>query len=121
MSNEVATVFIETMRELVIKHIVKQAMKAILAKLPFLSWGPLGWITSYLLTNLVTFLADKTILGATLLYIDVSNGKKVKAVDEAIEKVQNAKTEGATVEEIKKLDDELAEAGFKLIKLTHLK
>lgn len=111
---------IGTVKGLVIKVIVKQAMTGLLTKLPFLSLGPLGWITSFLITRFVEFLTDKTILGATLLYIDISNDGKVKAVEKATEKINDAKKQGATNEEIERLDKELAKVGRDLIKFGHL-
>lgn len=121
MSLKTAQSFIDQIKGPVVKYIVKQAMGALISKLPFLASGPIGWVVSYFVTMGVEFLAKNTILAVTLQYIDISNGGKVKKVDEATEKIHKAKKEGATSEEIKKLDDELAKAGLDLIEFGHLK
>jgi len=120
LSTEIAKTIIGSVKGLIIKKIVEQAMKALLAKLPFLAWGPLGWIASHFLTKLLEFLIDKTILGATILYIDISNAGKVSDVETVIEKIAEAKVKGATNEELDELDKELAKKGRDLIKFGHL-
>lgn len=100
-----------------IKLAVEQVAQRLFIALPFLSWGPLGWIVGKYLTKGVMYLFDETLIGAHVLYIygDVSIDKK--AVRNVIVKIQEASKEGLTDEQIKKLDDELADKLLNLMQL----
>jgi len=111
---------IRSIKNLVIEAIVNQAKASIFTKIPFLTFGPFAWIASLFLQKFVRFLVDQTILGATFLYIDISNQIKVRAVETAISNINKAKKEGASDDELRELDKELAKTGRDLIRLSHI-
>lgn len=85
------------------------------ARLPFLAWGPLGAIVSWVVTKGIIKIIDKTIIGAHVLYIYADTTFDRKAVEKIIKNI-NQLDKGVTDEERKKLDDELAEASIELIR-----
>jgi len=91
-----------------IKLAVGQITSRLVAFLPILGAGPIGWIVGKYVTKAVIFIMDKTIIGAHVLYIygDVHLDKK--AVRDVIKKIRESTQEGISDEDRKKLDDELA-------------
>jgi hypothetical protein len=103
---------LDPVRDEIVEVILKQVMEALLSKLPFLSWGPAGWVATKLMNWLVNFLLDKTILGVNLLLIKIENDGDVEEFNEALEKVQNAPEN-----EKEKYRQEVIDAARNLIKL----
>lgn len=77
------------------------------SRLPFLAWGPIGAIVSWIVTKGIIRIIDKTIIGAHVLYIYADTTFDRKSVEKIIKKINQFGKE-VTDEERKKLDDELA-------------
>ena len=90
-------------------------MAALILRLPFLSFGPLSFLASFVLEKLVSLIIDKTILGANIGIVNYVIDKEVKEVERLIEKAK-AVPEGNT-DELKKIEDDLIEASRNLISL----
>ena len=96
--------------------IVKQLMTYLVSKLPFLAWPIVNPIASYLLSNLVTLIIEKTILGANFLAIDFRVNADVEKLEKARKKAQEAVASGDQ-KQIEKSSQEIVDAARDLIRL----
>jgi hypothetical protein len=101
------------LKETIIKLAVEQFMKWLLVKLPFLSFGPLNYITSYIMEKVITKVVEQTILGVKIMNITREVNDQVKEVEKVVEKL---KTKEITLEEKERLDAELEQRVIDLIK-----
>jgi len=97
------------------KYAAKQMFKIALARLPFLSFGPLGWIVQQILFRLAFKFLDATILGIHLLIIDLDVSKDVIKIRKILDKIKSM-DENVTDKEKEKADKELGEAGIDIIR-----
>ena len=110
-----------SLKKRLIKMAVGQVTKFLFAKLPFLAWGPLGFIVTQLATKAVVYIMDQTIIGAHVAYIYGDTHLDKVRMRNVIKKFRELEKEGMTDEQRKKLDDELADAGRELIRFGTIK
>lgn len=93
----------------------KQITQWLFSRLPFLAWGPVGMIVSWVVTKVVIRIIEKTIIGAHVLYIYADTTFDRKAVEKIIKQI-NQLDKGVTDEERQRLDKDLAIASRELIR-----
>lgn len=101
-------------RDALIKVIAEEAMAFFIKKASFLSWGPLANLAGELLTRLLRFLFDYTILGINLLAVEFITDARVSDLKDAIKRAKALKAD-ATKEEMDAIDKKLEDAARKLI------
>ena len=101
------------------KYLLSRAKDKILAhlfsKFAFLGWGPMGWLTGFIVDNALKRLAEETEELARLMYIEHDLNSDLSDVQDTIDKINEGK-EDLTDEEKKRLDEELAKRARDLIK-----
>jgi hypothetical protein len=70
-----------------VRIIAKQALKALATKIPGLSFlfvGPLGPLSAFFLEKLLTFLVERTALGASIILVTLETDSEKRAYEAAI-------------------------------------
>lgn len=99
----------------IINVLVKQVMVALVAKLPFLSFGPLGYVASFFLSKLIGFILENTILGINLGIIEVTVNAEVIGLNKLLEKAKNLPEDKK--DELPKIEEEIINAVRDLISI----
>jgi hypothetical protein len=105
------------LKSILIERVSSSAFVKIVAKVPFLAYGPWGYLFSLMLEKFITFLFNYTELGIILVYTDVRVGKQGKAFSKAIEKYINSQ-KGGSHEEKERTQKEVIKSFNTLISFT---
>jgi len=69
--------------------ISEDVLAFIFTKVKFLSWGPLGWLTGFIVTKIITIAVEKTALGVKFLEIEKQVDDEVNDVKRSLKKLNN--------------------------------
>jgi len=102
----------DQIKSTVINLITNQILKYAILKAPYLGWGPMGWITTQIVSRVITKAVEFGVLelGVASMRKEVNN--QVKAVRQIIQKYEGERTD----EEKRILDEELKKAYDDLFK-----
>lgn len=91
--------------------IMQQAREKILAyvfkKVAFLSWGPMGWLTGFIVDRALEAMVEQTEIMVRLAHMHYDINSDLKDVEETIKEIKQS--EGMDDEEKKELDRKLKE------------
>lgn len=104
-------------RGVIVQLVTKQAMTALIAVAPFLSFPPLAYMTNVVMSWLVGFILDYTILGINLVYVIGETAYDLYAFKVALAEYAEAKKAGRPEGELDVLEKEIIKRGFELIDL----
>lgn len=110
--------YINTLKGYLLKKMVKSSFTYILAKAPFLAWGPLGYITQLILEKLISMLINETELALFLKFTDFRVSRQGKVFHNAMLRNQTAQ-KGGNPDEIKLAEQELKDTFRSLVSFTN--
>lgn len=69
-------------KDLVLDQLVKAAIQRLFLAIPFLGWGPLGWMVTFIINKFVDFLYDELEIYIEIKKIIFKNNKLKKAFNQ---------------------------------------
>lgn len=107
--------FLDPYKGTLVKIVTKQVMAALVLRLPFLAYGPIGYIASVLLSKIFEIALDKTILGINLAVIDWKIDQEVSELRELLDIVKTIPPEDKDARD--KVEQEIIKSARDLISL----
>jgi hypothetical protein len=107
--------FLDPYRSTIINVAVKELMIILVTKLPFLSFGPLGAVASWILGWVLGIALDKTVLGVNMAIIEISTDLEVAHLKKALDEAKTIDPKDLEKKEANEKD--IIEAARKLITL----
>lgn len=96
---------------------VSKLMMYAISKVAFLSFGPVGWIVSKILTKITMKLLENGVIGINNLIINIDiKGDVVASTQARREAIYLVREGGATDEELDAIDKEIEDSSMDLIK-----
>ena len=102
--------------------LVEKVVSALLGKVGILAWGPLPAITKFFVEKIVVELMGVAVMATMIAYIRFDIDNDVKNLSDVLEEMKRRIAEKElTDEEIKELDDKLADVSIDLIRFNRLR
>jgi len=102
-------------RKSIISVIVKQVMAALIAKLPFLAWGPFAYVAGVILEKIFSYALKNTILGINIAIVDWKINDDVKDIKKYLDDINKLPVEDKDARD--KIEQKLIESAKSLITL----
>lgn len=103
------------LRGYIAKLVTKKLRAWLVSRVAFFSWGPVGFLTSFLLEKLFDKALEITFLGAMVAYIVIDTNRDLNAVEKILKEINEREGE-LTNDDMEEIDKRLADAGRELIK-----
>lgn len=108
--------YVEILKSTIAKLVIKSATQAVFKKIPFMAWGPLGPLASFLIEKFVWLLLTETEMVIFLNYTDFRVNRQGRAFSEAAQRNFELQRSG-TPEEKMKAEEELISSFRAFVKL----
>ena len=109
--------YVEVIKKTALDAGKKLLLGELLKRVPFLFWGPLGAVTSLLVTKCLEILIQQTEFGIFFLYIDMRTDQQGKEFSSTAMKNYQIQQHG-TPDEKKKSEEELIKAFKSFVRLS---
>jgi hypothetical protein len=107
---------LEKLKDSVIELGTRAVMSYLCVQFPFLNVPILKWIAGLVVGKVLTVAVKYTELGIYFIHVDVMTSQQAKHFEEAAGKLEKARTDGKTPEEIKALEEECIDRARELIR-----
>lgn len=74
--------------EIILKAILKQAMRFLLKRFAFLNWGPIPAIMAFFLERILRMFIKQTVLGLNFLYIDIKTERQLREYNKRMDEIE---------------------------------
>lgn len=110
--------YVEVLKSTLVSMIKKSLLKALISKLPFLAWGPIGPFVGLVVGKLAEIVVKETEVGLFCFFIDLRTNRQAGKFTEA--SIENWKIQqGGTDEEKKLAENKLIDSFREFVKLSN--